>query len=79
MDNQPVMGNKDFIIALYDLPEIHEYDDPILALPDINNKGHRKRLKNACQEAIAKKHKKLTNCSKCGGSGHNSRTCDKYK
>ncbi|PWA66943.1 FAR1 DNA binding domain, Zinc finger, SWIM-type, MULE transposase domain, FHY3/FAR1 family [Artemisia annua] len=75
-ENQPVMGNKEFIHLLLDLPEIDEDDDTILPCEPTNDKGSRKRLKNAYEEASTKKQKQTRNCSKCGKTGHNSRTCE---
>jgi hypothetical protein len=80
MENQPVMGNKEFIQALLDLPETEENDDTILNPIPIDPKGSgRKRLKNAYEEASTKKQKQTRACTKCRENGHNSRTCEKKK
>ncbi|PWA59003.1 FAR1 DNA binding domain-containing protein [Artemisia annua] len=80
MENQPVMGNKEFIHALLDLPEIEEDDTTILNPIPIDPKGSgRKRLKNAYEEASAKRQKQTRACTKCGETGHNSRTCEKVR
>ncbi|GJV73333.1 FAR1-related sequence 5-like protein [Tanacetum coccineum] len=80
MENQPVMGNKEFIHALFDLPEIDKDDDSVLPCEPTNTKGSgRKRLKNSYEEASTKKQKQTRYCTKCGKTGHNSRTCEKNK
>ncbi|GKB32386.1 FAR1-related sequence 5-like protein [Tanacetum coccineum] len=76
MENQPVTENKEFIHALLNLPEIDEDDDTILPCEPINTKGGRKILKNAYEKASSKKQSQIRRCTKCGKTGHNSRTCD---